>query len=63
MTTKMPRCPQCGEEESLRRSRSRWYDYPLRVVGVRAWRCLLCDRRFYGRKRTPEVPEGDEAPG
>jgi hypothetical protein len=35
----------------MRRSRSRWYDLPLRLFGVRAYRCLLCDRRFYARKR------------
>ncbi|HUB19103.1 MAG TPA: hypothetical protein VL990_10735 [Acidobacteriaceae bacterium] len=35
----------------MRRSRSRWYDFPLRLFGKRAYRCMLCDRRFYGSKQ------------
>lgn len=53
------RCPQCHDED-VRRSRSRWYDFPLRVFGVKAYRCLLCDKRFYGRRR--QAAEADAPP-
>ena len=43
-------CPECHDGEGLRRSRPRWYDLPFRLIGMRAYRCLMCDRRFHAWK-------------
>lgn len=40
-------CPAC-HSDSPRRSRRRGVkDYAVGVVGLRPWRCRICDRRFY----------------
>jgi hypothetical protein len=41
-------CPWCSELTSIRRSRTRWQDYPRYLLGRRAYRCKICGNRFYG---------------
>jgi len=43
------KCPGC-KSEHVRRSRMRgfWEHGVLRAVGVRAYRCEGCDKRYYG---------------
>jgi len=47
------RCPQCRDGGDVRRSRFRWKDVFWRCMGMRPYRCLLCYRRFYTRRRLP----------
>lgn len=47
VTAKTLRCPICPDGNSLRRSHGRWYDFPYRLLGMRAYRCLMCNKRFY----------------
>jgi hypothetical protein len=51
MNPKDGQCPHCHQKGTLRRSRPRWYDLPFRFAGMKAWRCMLCNRRFHVRKR------------
>lgn len=41
-----PRCPQCLHRK-LRRSRPRWFEYPLYVVLLQPYTCPHCFTRFY----------------
>ena len=44
-------CPYCGGSEVFRsHSRGTMERYLLRAVGVRAFRCVNCNARFYGRR-------------
>ena len=44
-TSRIP-CPQC-QCASVRRSRRRFYDWPMVLFGYRAARCTSCGLRFY----------------
>jgi hypothetical protein len=44
-------CPVRGDSEGLRPSRFRLLDLPLRIVGLRPWRCQDCQRRFHGYRK------------
>lgn len=46
MALRTLRCPGC-KVQSIRPSRTRLDDLPFRLVGMRAYRCLVCDRRFH----------------
>jgi predicted RNA-binding Zn-ribbon protein involved in translation (DUF1610 family) len=44
-------CPHCGSAEVYRSHRRGTMErYLLRAVGVRPFRCVNCDARFYGRR-------------
>ena len=44
-------CPYCGGSEVFRSHRRGPTErYLLRAIGVRPFRCVNCDARFYGRK-------------
>jgi hypothetical protein len=44
-------CPYCGVSEVFRSHRRGTMErYLLRAVGVRPFRCVNCDARFYGRR-------------
>jgi len=44
-------CPYCGGSEVFRsHSRGTMERYLLRAVGVRAFRCVNCNARFYGHR-------------
>jgi hypothetical protein len=62
LTRKMLRCPACHDGSGLRRSRPRWHDFPYRLVGMKAYRCLMCDARFYAWKH-PSAMRVKQAPG
>ena len=55
---KMRKCPECGSRK-VRRSQMRglWERGVLRAVGVKAYRCEGCDKRYYEFKRI-EVTSG-----
>jgi hypothetical protein len=41
----------------VHRSRRRWYERPLALVGIRAYRCYDCNYRFPGlRQRADDAP-------
>jgi hypothetical protein len=46
--TKVRRCRECGSDE-VRRSQMRGFveRVVLRALGIRAYRCEACDRRYY----------------
>jgi hypothetical protein len=52
------RCPGCFANEELHRSHLRWWDIPLRLLGMRPYRCLSCNRRFYAWKHTAAHERG-----
>lgn len=57
-------CSNC-QSPFLRRSRTRISERPLRLVGLRPYRCRDCGYRQYGavwHARTPERPLGDYRP-
>ncbi|HTV16670.1 MAG TPA: hypothetical protein VME68_18260 [Acidobacteriaceae bacterium] len=60
MTTKVLKCPGCFENDSLRRSHKRWRDVPFWLVGMRAYRCLTCYKRFHTWRKAAE-PTGPVA--
>jgi hypothetical protein len=39
-------CSGCLGTE-LRRSRTRWYEYILRLISLRPFRCISCDQRTF----------------
>ena len=44
-------CPYCSSSEVFRsHSRGPMERYLLHAVGLRAFRCVNCDARFYGRR-------------
>ncbi len=43
-------CPQCRSADCSRSRRSGVLDYLLSVAGIKPWRCLTCERRFYAGK-------------
>ena len=44
-------CPHCGGSEVFRSHRRGTVErYLLRAIGVRPFRCVNCDARFYRRK-------------
>ena len=46
MSSSFRPCPQC-DCLSVRRSRRRFFDWPLIVMGLKAARCTSCGLRFY----------------
>lgn len=62
MDRKTLRCPSCFDVDAIRRSHSRLRDVPLRLIGMRAYRCLQCYRRFYAWKHPIRV-RGNEVAG
>lgn len=46
MALRTLRCPGC-RDQSIHPSRTRLDDLLFRLVGMRAYRCLVCDRRFH----------------
>jgi len=49
MRKKSLQCPACFDGDELHRSRMRLRDWPLRLVGLRPYRCLMCNTRFHAR--------------
>src|SRR6185437_14049215 len=47
MTRESVRCPKCKDDDTVRRSHRRRVDLPLRLFGLRPYRCLVCNKRFY----------------
>ena len=47
-------CPSCGSSQLARSHRKGIYEYILRAVQVRPYRCLSCDDRHY-RYRPPDT--------
>jgi len=39
-------CPSCGSD-NVHRSRRKWYERPISLIGIRPYRCYHCDRRFF----------------
>jgi hypothetical protein len=60
-------CPACGSTK-VHRSHRKWYERPMKLIGVRPFRCHSCQHRFFSGKaerttakvRTQE-PAGDAA--
>lgn len=50
MTQQRLTCPSCSETEALRRSHARWFDLLQLLFQRRAYRCQMCNRRFYAHK-------------
>ncbi len=52
-----PICPACGSSE-VRKSRGRgiFERVILRMLFRRAYRCDICDKRFYGRRNKVATP-------
>jgi len=44
-------CPRCREADAIRRSHHRMQDWLFAVIGLKPYRCLNCDRRFYSWRR------------
>src|SRR5690242_5632401 len=42
-------CPACGA--AAHHSRRQLEEWPYRLMGMYAWRCLACDKRFHARPR------------
>ena len=53
MAKKALQCPSCLVADDLRRSHMRWHDWPLRLMGLRPYRCLACNTRFHTWARPP----------
>jgi DNA-directed RNA polymerase subunit RPC12/RpoP len=51
-------CPQCASTNIVRAHHKTFLDYLLLVVGMHAYRCRSCKRRF--RQVSWDVSEGDE---
>jgi len=54
-------CPTCHEEKQLRRSHFRTMDLPNLLFRRKAYRCLICNRRFYSHVQQTTV-RPDESP-
>jgi hypothetical protein len=53
--TEKRKCPNCGSVENSRSHRSGPLEkYVLGPIGVRPYRCVHCDVRFYARSRFSE---------
>ncbi len=46
-------CPQCGRP-TIRKSRRRFYDWPMVAFGLKAARCISCGLRFYRNQSETE---------
>ena len=46
------RCPGCIAADEFQRSHLRWWDIPLRLMGMHSYGCFSCNRRFYAWKHT-----------
>jgi len=53
MKNKSIKCPACYDAEEVHRSHLRLRDLPFLLIGMRAYRCLLCYHRFHTWKRAP----------
>jgi len=50
-------CPRCHSDEVFRsHRRGAMEKYVLRLVGMRPYRCVNCDARFYGLSSVTEQP-------
>jgi hypothetical protein len=61
MSRKTLHCPSCFDGDDVKRSRMRFQDWPLRLIGVRPYRCMLCNQRFHSRRHYPIPAEPQEA--
>jgi len=43
-------CPQCRSGDCARSRRNGFRDYLLAWAGIKPWRCLTCEKRFYAGK-------------
>ena len=48
-------CPKCGTDETPHRTRRRFLDRFLSLVGWYPYRCGYCEARFYRRKPAVRV--------
>ncbi|HLJ77449.1 MAG TPA: hypothetical protein VKT75_08550 [Acidobacteriaceae bacterium] len=55
------RCPNCKDGDEVYRSHRRKWDWPFLWMGMRPYRCLLCNKRFYARRHRPD-PAGHKVP-
>jgi len=55
------RCPRCAGSDDLRISRQQWFDVFFMVLGLRAYRCRLCRKRFYSWKSLPAAADRTDA--
>jgi hypothetical protein len=60
MTPAKRPCPHCRSMEVFRSHRRGTLErYVLRAIGMRAYRCVTCDSRFYGFPQSYEAPSPD----
>ena len=45
-------CPYCSSADCRRSVRHGWRDFRRRLLGMFPWRCNVCRKRFYLRKRS-----------
>ena len=45
-------CPSCGSKR-VHRSHRKWYELPMKLIGIRPYRCHECRKRFFS------APESD----
>src|SRR5579871_3593279 len=43
-------CPQCRSVDCHRSRRAGVVDFLWRLVGMRAWKCQTCEKRFHARR-------------
>lgn len=57
-------CPNCGSSYVRKSSPRKYADFPYRVFGLRPFRCVHCEVRFYAfRERSEAVtPPGQSRP-
>jgi hypothetical protein len=53
MRGKAVECPRCSAPDDLRYAHWRWFDLLPRAVGLKAYRCRECRKRFYSWKSLP----------
>ncbi len=52
------KCPECGSRNTRRSHMwGLWEGVVLRAIGVRAYRCESCDRRYYEFQRSNAEPK------
>lgn len=47
MSRKVVECPRCSASNDLRYAHRRWFDLVPRALGLKAYRCRQCRKRFY----------------
>ena len=53
-------CPNCNAMHSLRVSRPRAWEQPLRLLGLRSFRCRACSSRFRQKWTLSPEPKGEQ---